>query len=87
MRIVNQYLIYNFLKVIGNAILLFICLGVVFNLFEEIEFFKQLNVNISLPLTLTFMFIPNLMIKLLPFIIFFASVWYLLSLKRNWERC
>ena len=47
MRIVNQYLIYNFLKVIGNAILLFICLGVVFNLFEEIEFFKQLNVNIS----------------------------------------
>ena len=83
MRIVNQYLIYNFLKVIGNAILLFICLGVIFNLFEEIEFFKQLNVNISLPLTLTLMFIPNLMIKLLPFIIFFASVWYLLSLKNN----
>ena len=41
MRIVNQYLIYNFLKVIGNAILLFICLGVVFNLFEEIEFLNN----------------------------------------------
>ena len=83
MKIVNQYLIINYLKIVFNAVLIFMCLGIIFNLFEEIEFFKQLDVGIYLPLTLTLLFIPNLMVKLLPFIIFFASVYYFISLKNS----
>ena len=29
------------------------------------------------------MYIPNLIIKLLPFVVFIASMWYLISIKTN----
>ena len=82
-RVINKYLIFGFLKIIFHVVLAFICLGIILNLFEEIEFFKDLNENLSLPFLLTIMFIPNLMIKLLPFIVFIASMWYLISIKSN----
>ena len=37
---INNYIIFGYTKILLNAILLFICLGVILNLFEEIEFFK-----------------------------------------------
>ena len=40
-KIINKYLIFGFLKIVGNVILVFICLGIILNLFEEIEFFKD----------------------------------------------
>ncbi len=82
-KVINKYLIFGFLKIIFNTVLIFICLGIILNLFEEIEFFKDLDQNISLPFLLTIMFIPNLILKLLPFIIFIASMWYLISIKSN----
>ena len=82
-KIINKYLISGFLKIVINAILIFICLGITLNLFEEIEFFKKVDEDIALPVLLTFMYIPNLIIKLLPFIIFVASMWYLVSIKLN----
>ena len=82
-KVINKYLISGFLKIIINTILVFICLGIILNLFEEIEFAKNLEPNISLPILLTLMYIPNLIIKLLPFIIFIASMWYFISIKTN----
>jgi len=82
-KVINRYLIIGFLKIIMNVLLVFVCLGVVLNLFEEIEFFKNLDTSFSLPFLLTLVFIPNLMLKLLPFIIFIASMWYLISIKVN----
>ncbi len=82
-KILNNYLILNFLKVKINVILIFVCLSIVLNLFEEIEFFKDLNVGIGLPIILNFLFIPNLLIKLLPFIIFISAMWYLISLNSS----
>ena len=81
--IINKYLIIGFFKAIGNAILIFIALGVVLNLFEEVEFFKNLNLSLSLPIILSLSFVPTLMIELLPFIIFLTSMWYFLYLKSN----
>ena len=82
-KVISNHLILNFLKVILNVIFVFVCLGIILNLFEEIEFFKNLDVNITLPFFLTLMFIPNLIIKLLPFIIFVAAMWYFTSIKHN----
>lgn len=53
------------------------------NLFEEIEFFKNLDEGLYLPILLTLMFTPNLMINLLPFIVFFSSIWYFVELRNN----
>ena len=36
-----------------------------------------------MPLTLTALFVPNLIIKLLPFVIFISSMWFLLNLRNS----
>ena len=82
-KILNEYLITGFVKIIINVFLIFICLGIIMNLFEEIEFFKDLDTGIGLPFLLTLMFIPNLIIKLLLFIVFIAAMWYIISIKSN----
>mgnify|MGYP006139531473 CR=1 FL=1 len=82
-KIINQYLIINFLKVIMNAVLIFFSLGIVLNLLEEIEFFKNLDQSFTLPLILSLSFVPTLIIDLLPFIVFLSSMFYFLRLKSN----
>ena len=66
-----------------KVILIFFCFGVILNLFEEIEFFKNLNTPIITPIILTCLYIPGLLIKLLPFIVFISSMWFLLNLRNS----
>ena len=82
-NVINKYLIQKFLKILFNFIMVFICIGIILSLFEEIEFFKNLDVNLNLPLMLTLLVIPNWLIKLMPFIIFFSAMWYLISAQIN----
>ena len=82
-RIILNYILKNFFKNFLIVILIFYCFGIILNLFEEIEFFKNLNVNIFVPLMLTSIFIPSLIIKILPFIIFISSMWFMTSIKNN----
>ena len=78
-----NYLLKNFLKTFAIFILVFYCFGVILNLFEEIEFFKNIDVNILTPLLLTSIFIPSMIIKILPFIIFLSSMWFMLKIRNN----
>ena len=64
-------------------VLVFYCFGMILNLFEEIEFFKNINVSILTPLMLTSIFIPSMIIKYLPFIIFLSSMWFMLRIRNN----
>ena len=82
-KVLFNYLLSGFFKTIFKVILIFYCFGLILNLFEEIEFFKNLNVAIVVPVTLTALFIPSLIIKMLPFIIFISSLWFLLSLRNS----
>ena len=78
-----NYLLKNFLKTFTIFILVFYCFGVILNLFEEIEFFKNMDVNILTPLLLTSIFIPSMIIKISPFIIFFSSMWFMMRIRNN----
>tara|TARA_B100000963_G_scaffold348135_1_gene355281 strand:- start:4357 stop:5445 length:1089 start_codon:yes stop_codon:yes gene_type:complete len=82
-KIFINYLLSGFFKTIIKVILIFFCFGLILNLFEEIEFFKNLNTSISTPIILTSLYIPGLIIKLLPFIIFISSMWFLLHLRNS----
>tara|TARA_B100001121_G_scaffold292977_1_gene295145 strand:+ start:7460 stop:8548 length:1089 start_codon:yes stop_codon:yes gene_type:complete len=82
-KIIFNYLLKNFLKTFFVVIAFFYCFGVILNLFEEIEFFKNLDVSILTPLILTAIFIPSLIIQILPFIIFISSMWFMLSIRNN----
>ncbi len=82
-KILFQYLLSNYFKTILKVMLIFYSFGLILNLFEEIEFFKNINTSLFLPLILTSLFIPSLIVKLLPFIIFISSMWYLLQLRNS----
>ena len=82
-RILFKYLLSGFFKSIFKVTLLFYCFGIILNLFEEIEFFKNLDTNLLLPITLTSLYIPSMLIKLLPFIVFISSMWFLLQLRNS----
>ena len=82
-KILLNYILKNFLKTIFMWILIFYCFGVILNLFEEIEFFKNLDVGFFTPVILTSIYIPSLIIKLLPFIIFISSMWFIIKIRNN----
>tara|TARA_B100002019_G_C21253247_1_gene592381 strand:- start:688 stop:1776 length:1089 start_codon:yes stop_codon:yes gene_type:complete len=82
-KIILNYLLKNFLKTVFMWIMIFYSFGIILNLFEEIEFFKNINVSILTPLILTSIFIPSMVIQLLPFIIFISSMWFLWRIRNN----
>ena len=81
--IIFNYIIRNFLSKVFIAILVTYSFSLILNLFEEIEFFKESDADILQPLILSSIFIPSLIIKLLPFIIFFSSMWFITKIKNN----
>ena len=82
-KILLNYLLKNFLKTLMVVILVIYCFGLILNLFEEIEFFKNIEVDILMPLMLTSIFVPSMIIKLLPFIIFVSSMWFMVKIRNN----
>ncbi len=83
---INNYLIMNYSKVLLNTILVSFCLGLILNLFEEVEFFKNSEESLFLPVILTLSYIPNLIfINLMPFIIFISAMLFFISIKHNNE--
>ena len=81
--VLNKYLVSEFFKSFLNVILIFCCLGLILNLFEEINYFKNYDVGIGLPIVLSLMIIPSIVINMLPFILFLSSMWTFIKLKNN----
>ena len=82
-NIINNYIILRFAKIFINVLLAFVFLSLILTLFEELEFFKTLNVSKGLPLFLTLLYVPNLSINFLPFVIFLSSMIFFVSIKQN----
>ena len=81
--VLNKYLVSEFFKSFFNVVLIFCCLGLILNLFEEINYFKNYDVGIGLPIALSLMIIPSIVINMLPFILFLSSMWVFIKLKNN----
>ena len=82
-KIITKYLLKNFLKSFLMWVSIFYCFGIVLSLFEEIEFFKNLEVSLFTPLLLTSISVPAIIIKILPFIIFISSMWFMIRIRNN----
>ena len=83
--IINKYLVKEFLKITVNMCLLFFCLGFIVNLFEEINFFKDLDDQIYLPIIMSILFVPSILYNIFPFIILFSAIWFFLRIKKSDE--
>ena len=62
-KVIYNYIIKNYLKIVLNMTLVFFGVVILLNLFQEIEFFKDIDVGIQMPITLTIMLAPNIVIK------------------------
>ena len=81
----RKYFFVEYSKYILNITLIFLGLGIMLNLFEEINFFKDHNVGIWLPLSLCFLKVPAMIYKLFPFIFLIASISLFLKLIQSEE--
>ena len=83
--IVINYLAKGFSKVTLDMVLAFFCFGFIINLFEEINFFKDFDVGIDIPIMMSILFVPSLFYKMFPFIILFSGIWFFLKIKKTDE--
>ena len=83
--VINNYLGKEFLKVVLNMSLGFFSFGFLINLFEEINFFKDYEVGINIPIVLSFLFVPSLLYNMFPFVILFSGIWFFLKIKKTDE--
>ena len=73
-NIFRKYFFIEYSKIILNVTLAFLALGIILNIFEEVNFFKDLAVGFLLPLSLTFLKVPAMIYKLFPFIFLISSI-------------
>ena len=83
--IINKYIAREFIKVILNTIFVFFCLGFIMNLFEEINYFKDLDIGIYVPIMLSSLIVPSLLYNMFPFIILLSGIWFFLKIKKSDE--
>ena len=83
--IINKYLVKEFIKAVANVVLVCFCLGFIVNLFEEINFFKDIDVGIYVPIIMTTLFVPTLLYNMFPFIILLSGIWFFLKIKKSDE--
>ena len=78
--ILGRYISKDFLRITFNVTLVFFCLGVILNLFDEINFFKERDLGMLLPFYLSLMKMPSIVHNLFPFIILISSIWLFLKI-------
>tara|TARA_B100000989_G_scaffold228885_1_gene175834 strand:+ start:34 stop:1116 length:1083 start_codon:yes stop_codon:yes gene_type:complete len=74
--ILQTYQIYLgkiFLTTLLKTFFIFFSLAFVLNIFEEVNFFKETEVSITLPIFLTFLNIPSIIFEIFPFIFLITS--------------
>lgn len=80
MKIYIKYLISNFIKLTLIISSIFFLLVLLLNLFEEINFFKDINKNLYYPLLLNILNAPTILINIFPFIFLISTQFLIINL-------
>ena len=67
------YLSKIFLTTLLKTFFIFFSLAFILNIFEEVNFFKEFEISITLPIFLTFLNIPSIIFEIFPFIFLITS--------------
>ncbi len=85
MKTYIKYIIFNFIKLISIITLVFFLLVLLLNLFEEINFFKDISDSLYYPLLLNFLNAPTVLNDLFPFIFLISTQFLIIHLIENNE--
>ncbi len=84
MKLYIKYIITNFIRLVLIVSSVFFLLVLLLNLFEEINFFKDINKNLYYPLLLNILNAPTILINVFPFIFLISTQFLIISLiERN----
>tara|TARA_B110001452_G_scaffold214898_1_gene185924 strand:+ start:1563 stop:2639 length:1077 start_codon:yes stop_codon:yes gene_type:complete len=72
----QKYLIYSFLKNLFKISIFFLSLVIILNLFEEISFFKNSDVDLYLPIFVTLLNSPSVLFDILPFVFLISTLFF-----------
>ena len=81
----ENYLTKLFLKNIGIILIVFIFLSFFLNIFEEIKYFEDKELEIYYPIILTILNIPSIIFEILPFIFLLGVMFFFISLYEKDE--
>jgi len=81
----QTYLLKNFLEILIQLTLIFFCLIFILNIFEEINYLKDLDVHFSYPLLLTFLNSPSVLYEIFPFIFLISTQFFFLRISEKNE--
>ncbi len=79
-KVYQNYITKQFLSTFVKTVFIFITLAFILNIFEEINFFKDLNVSIGIPIFLTFLNIPSIIFEIFPFIFLITTQFFFIKL-------
>ena len=75
-KVYQNYISTQFLLMFVKTVFVFFTLAFILNIFEEINFFKDLDVSIGLPIFLTFLNIPSVLFEIFPFIFLISTQFF-----------
>ncbi len=84
-KIYQKYILKKFINKFFLISLIFFCLAVVLNIFEEISFFKNSDSNFILPYFLTILNAPITLFEIFPFIFLITSQFFFYEIIKNDE--
>ena len=84
-KVYQLYLIKSYWKTLCVVSLIFFSLAVILNIFEEVSFFKDINVNSLYPVFLTLLTAPTIVYETFPFIFFISTQFLFIRLMDKEE--
>ena len=81
----QKYLISQFYSILLKVSIIFFCLAFILNIFEEINYLKDLNVGFYYPLLLTFLNTPSLLFQIFPFIFLISTQFFFITISDRRE--
>ena len=79
-KVYQNYIIKKYLATLTLVTLIFFSLTIILNIFEEMNFFKDLDVNIIFPISLTFLNSPSVLYEVFPFIFLISTQFFFIKL-------
>ena len=80
LKVYQNYISKQFLFTFVKTVFIFVTLAFILNVFEEINFFKDLDVSMGLPIFLTFLNIPSIIFEIFPFIFLITTQFFFIKL-------
>tara|TARA_B100001175_G_scaffold317232_1_gene333382 strand:+ start:323 stop:1414 length:1092 start_codon:yes stop_codon:yes gene_type:complete len=85
MKTYIKYISYTFFKSLLYVFSIMICLVFILNLLSELDFFKEIETEIHLPIFLSILNSPDMMFEMFPFIFLIATQLFFIKLFNNNE--